>query len=116
MTAEIRNISNDFTILYAETEGLQISALCQNFVIYAAENRATIRAMNSTGQTYSFQVTVKPDEILPDVPGMTLLEKLTLRFDLARRGETRYADFRFCFGPESSRKAAYDNLQPGYGR
>lgn len=56
---------------------------------------------------------VNPDDIAPDVPGMSLVQKLTLRFqEAARRGTD--VDLRFCSGNEKYRRKEQDNLRADY--
>ncbi len=58
-------------------------------------------------------VDVNSDEIAPDVPGMSLVQKLTLRFqEAARRGTD--VDLRFCSGNEKYRRKEQDNLRADY--
>lgn len=58
-------------------------------------------------------VDVNPDDIAPDVPGMSLVQKLTLRFqEAARRGTD--VDLRFCSGSERLRRKEQDNLRADY--
>lgn len=55
-----------------------------------------------------------PRKIAPFVEGMSLVEKLTLRFKEAARRQTD-VDLRFCSGDEDMRRPEHDNLREDYG-
>lgn len=59
-------------------------------------------------------VKVDPDKIEPQGAGLTLIDKIRMRFNAAARNGTD-VDLRFCTGDEATRKPEQDNLRPDYG-
>ena len=101
-------------VLYLREGSKEVAVgLGLGFMIYGDDNSARVSFCKYADKYEYVDVDADPEGMMPDVPGMSLVQKLTMRFqEAARRGTD--VDLRFCSGDKKLRRPEHDNLRADY--
>jgi hypothetical protein len=73
-----------------------------------------VRVGSYANNACEINIEIDPETITPHDAGLTLIDKVRMRFNMAAKNGTD-VDLRFCTGEPVSRNPEHDNLRPGYG-